>query len=64
MVANVGIAVEIGSQAQPVQFLFPFPVFVDAIIDFRVVDQRLANVGATSGSVVAYPSRAWPKIWG
>ncbi len=49
MVANVGIAVEIGSQAQPVQFVFPFPVLVDAILIFGS-HQRL-QCRTTSGSV-------------
>ncbi len=34
IVENVGLAVEIGSQAQPVQCLFPFPVLVAAILIF------------------------------
>ena len=32
MVANVGVAVEIGSQAQSVQFVFPFLVSVAVIL--------------------------------
>ena len=32
MVANVGVAVGIGSQAQSVQLLFPFPVSVAGIV--------------------------------
>ena len=56
MVANVGVAVGIGSQAQPVQFVFPFPVLVDAILIF--------DSQSTSGNVGrrrAYPSRTLPK---
>ncbi len=34
MVANVGVAVRIGSQTQSVQLLFPFPVSVAAILIF------------------------------
>ena len=64
MVANVGAAVEIISQAQSLLFLFPFLVLVAAILLF--------GSQLTSGNVerrrtvstVAFPSRAWPKIWG
>ncbi len=34
MVANLGLAVEIGSQAQSVQFSFAFPVLMAAILIF------------------------------
>ena len=64
MVANVGAAIGIGSQAQSVQLLFPFPVSVAAIIIF---DNRSTsgNVGRRrSVSKVADLSRAWPKIGG
>ncbi len=50
MVTNVGVAVEIGSQAQPVQFLFPFLVLVDAIL-ILVVDQCLAMSGDVGSSI-------------
>ncbi len=64
MVANVRVAVEIWSQARPVQFLFPFPVFVAAILIFGS-QSTSGNVGRRrTVSTVAYPSRTWPKIWG
>ena len=43
MVANVGIAVKIGSQAQSVHF-FPFPVLLGDILIFGI-SQRLATSG-------------------
>ncbi len=59
IVPNVGVAVEIGSQAQPVQFLFPFPVLVAAILIFGSRSTS-GNVGRRRAvSAVAYPSRAW-----
>ncbi len=64
MVANVGLADEIGTQAQPVPFLFPFPILVAAILVFGN-RSTTDNVGRRRAvSAVAYPSRAWPKIWG
>jgi len=64
MVANVGVAVEIWSQARPVQFLFPFPVLVAAILIFGS-RSTFGNVGRRRAvSAVAYPSQARPKIWG
>ena len=64
MVDDVGIAVEIGWQAQPVHILIPFPVLVDAIFIF-ISRSTSGNVGRRRVvSAVAYPSRAWPKIWG
>ena len=64
MVANVGAAVEIISQAQSLLFLFPFPAVVAAILIF--------GSQLTSGNVerrrtvstVAFASRAYPRIWG
>ncbi len=58
MVTNVGIAVKIGSQAQSVQLLFPFPVLVAAILIFGIRSTS-GNVGRLRAvSTVAYPSRA------
>ncbi len=53
MVANVGVAAGIGSQAQSVQFVFPFPVSVAAILIFgsRSTSGNVGRRRAVSGSV-------------
>ena len=60
----MGVAVGIGSQAQSVQFLFPFPVLVAAFLIFGGRSTS-GNVGRRRAvPTVVYPSRAWPKRWG
>ena len=53
MVANVGVAEGIESQAQPVQLLFPFPVSMAAILNFgsRPTSDKVDRVTSMSGMV-------------
>ncbi len=62
MVANVGVAVGSGSQAQSVQMLYPVSVAAILISGSRSTS---GNVGRRRAvSAVAYPSRARPKYGG
>ncbi len=51
IIANVGVAVGIESRAQSVQFLFPFPVSVAAILLFGSRSTS-GNVGRVTSGIV------------
>ena len=64
MVANVGAAVEIESQAQSVQFLFPFSILVAAILIFGSRSTSSNTGRRRTVPTVGYPSHAcrWQKL--